>query len=123
MIGRGAYGRPWFLRQVMDYLADGSRTPAPGLARRVEIMLEHYEVLLMLYGRHTGVRVARKHLGWYAKGIDGAADFRARMNGEDDPARVPQMIRALFAPAPGDTLDGMAPETAAAWWRRCPSSP
>ena len=98
MIGRGAYGRPWFLRQVIDYLRDGSRTPAPGLARRVEVMLEHYEALLALYGRHNGVRVARKHLGWYAKGIDGAADFRARMNREDDPARVKDMIRALFAP-------------------------
>jgi tRNA-dihydrouridine synthase B len=98
MIGRGAYGRPWFLRQVIDYLRDGSRTPAPGLARRVEVMLEHYEALLALYGGHNGVRVARKHLGWYAKGIDGAADFRARMNREDDPARVKDMIRALFAP-------------------------
>jgi tRNA-dihydrouridine synthase B len=98
MIGRGAYGRPWFLRQVIDYLRDGSRTPAPGLARRVEVMLEHYEALLALYGRHNGVRVARKHLGWYAKGIDGAADFRARMNREDDPARVKDMIRALFTP-------------------------
>src|SRR3546814_5697857 len=85
MVGRGAYGRPWFLRQVIDYLRDGSRTPAPGLARRVEVMLEHYEALLTLDGRHNGVRIARKHLGWYARGIDGAADFRARMNGEDDP--------------------------------------
>src|SRR3546814_15082199 len=97
MVGRGAYGRPWFLRQVIDYLRDGSRTPAPGLARRVEVMLEHYEALLTLYGRHNGVRIARKHLGWYARGIDGAADFRARMNGEDDPARVVAMIRAHFA--------------------------
>lgn len=110
MIGRGAYGRPWFLRQVMDYLADGRRTPEPGLARRVEIMLEHYEALLTLYGRHTGVRVARKHLGWYAKGIAGAAEFRARINAEDDPARVKQMIAALFASA----LEAGTPERVAA---------
>jgi tRNA-dihydrouridine synthase B len=100
MVGRGAYGRPWFLRQVIDYLRDGSRTPAPGLVRRVEVMLEHYEELLTLYGRHHGVRIARKHLGWYAQGIEGAADFRARMNGEDDPLRVKEMIRALVAAAP-----------------------
>jgi len=75
MVGRGAYGRPWFLRQVMDYLRDGSRTPAPGLARRIEVMLRHYEDLLTLYGRHHGLRIARKHLGWYAKGLDGAAEF------------------------------------------------
>ena len=97
MIGRGAYGRPWFLRQVIDYLKDGSRTPAPPLARRIEVMLEHYDALLALYGSRHGVRIARKHLGWYARGIDGAAAFRASMNREDDPARVKQMIQELFA--------------------------
>lgn len=110
MVGRGAYGRPWFLRQVMDYLRDGRRTAEPPLARRVEVMLEHYEALLSLYGKHTGVRIARKHLGWYAKGIEGAAEFRARVNGEDDPARVKQMIGALFAPA----LDGAPRQRVAA---------
>jgi tRNA-dihydrouridine synthase B len=113
MIGRGAYGRPWFLRQVIDYLGDGRRTPEPGLARRVEVMLEHYEALLTLYGRHTGVRVARKHLGWYARGIAGAADFRARVNTEDDPARVIAMIHGLFAPAMDGALDGLAEREAA----------
>ena len=98
MIGRGAYGRPWFLRQVIDYLKDGSLTPAPPLARRIEVMLEHYEDLLALYGSRHGVRIARKHLGWYANGIDGAAAFRAAMNREDDPARVRAMIQALIAP-------------------------
>ncbi|MGE5767448.1 MAG: tRNA dihydrouridine synthase DusB, partial [Bacteroidota bacterium] len=61
-------------------------------------------------GRHTGVRVARKHLGWYAKGIAGAADFRARVNTEDDPARVKQMIAALFA----SVLEAEVPEREAA---------
>src|SRR3546814_11155760 len=58
MVGRGAYGRPWFLRQVIDYLRDGSRTPAPGLARRVAVMLEHYEALLPLVGRKDRTSVA-----------------------------------------------------------------
>jgi len=102
MIGRGAYGRPWFLRQVMDYLKDGSRTPEPGLARRLEVMRRHYEDLLSLYGSHHGVRIARKHLGWYAKGFDGAAEFRARMNREDDPAKVIAMIEGLFLGAAAD---------------------
>jgi len=97
MVGRGAYGRPWFLRQVMDYLKHGGRTAEPPLARRIEVMLEHYEALLALYGSRHGVRIARKHLGWYAKGIDGAAAFRAEVNREDDPARVKEMIQALFA--------------------------
>lgn len=96
MIGRGAYGRPWFLRQVMDYLKDGTRRPDPAPERRLSVMQRHYEALLTLYGRHHGVRIARKHLGWYAKGLAGAAEFRARMNREDDPEKVLQMITALF---------------------------
>ncbi|MGF1592022.1 MAG: tRNA dihydrouridine synthase DusB [Kiloniellaceae bacterium] len=99
MIGRGAYGRPWFLRQVIDYLRDGSRTPAPGLECRAETMLEHYDALLSLYGTRTGLRIARKHLGWYAKGLDGEAEFRAAVNREEDPARVVEMIGVLFAGA------------------------
>jgi len=98
MIGRGAYGRPWFPRQVTDYLRDGTKTPAPELSARVALMTEHYEALLEHYGRYHGLRIARKHLGWYAKGIEGAAEFRAGMNREDDPARVMEMIRALFQP-------------------------
>ncbi len=99
MIGRGAYGRPWFPRQVIDYLRDGTRTAEPSLARRVDVMLAHYEGLLALYGAHHGVRIARKHLCWYAKGFDGAAVFRARMNREEDPALVKNMIRALLTPS------------------------
>ena len=99
MIGRGAYGRPWFLRQVIDYLRDGSRPNEPSLAQRVEVMLEHYEGLIALYGPYTGVRIARKHLGWYAKGLAGAAEFRATVNREEDPSRVKEMILRLFEPA------------------------
>lgn len=99
MVGRGAYGRPWFLRQVIDHLRDGSLPVEPSLALRIDVMLEHYEGLLGLYGPRTGVRIARKHLGWYAKGLAGAAEFRAAVNREDDPARVKEMILRLFEPA------------------------
>ena len=98
MIGRGAYGRPWFLGQVIDYLRDGALASEPGLALRIETMMEHYEGLLALYGPHTGVRIARKHLGWYAKGLNGAAEFRAAVNREDDPARVKDMILDAVEP-------------------------
>jgi tRNA-dihydrouridine synthase B len=95
MIGRGAYGRPWFPRQVIDHLRGVPVLPEPALAERIKVMLAHYEGLLELYGAHHGVRIARKHLGWYAKGFAGAAEFRARMNREEDPARVRAMITAL----------------------------
>ncbi len=98
MIGRGAYGRPWFLRQVIDYLRDGSRPSEPSLAQRIQVMLEHYEGLLELYGPRTGVRIARKHLGWYAKGLPRAAEFRAAVNREEAPERVKGMIAGLLDP-------------------------
>jgi len=98
MIGRGAYGRPWFPRQVMDQLRGAAITPEPSPAEKTEVMLDHYEGLLALYGRRHGVRIARKHLGWYAKGFAGAAEFRARMNREEEPQRVREMILSLGDP-------------------------
>ncbi len=96
MIGRGAYGRPWFLRQVMHFLRTGGVLPEPGLAERRRLLEAHYEAILTHYGTRSGVRIARKHLGWYCRGLAGAADFRARINREDDPAMVRQAVRAFF---------------------------
>ena len=87
MIGRGAYGRPWFLQQVIHFLKTGERLPDPPLARQREILLDHYDDMLSHYGVETGVRVARKHLGWYARGFPGAAEFRNRVMKLDRPRR------------------------------------
>jgi len=97
MIGRGAYGRPWLPGQVAGYLADGRRRPDPDLAARREIVSEHYEAVLSHYGTGQGVRIARKHLGWYAHGLSGAAAFRQAVNGEDDPRRVVRLIDEVFS--------------------------
>ena len=99
MIGRGAYGRPWFLAQVMHFLRTGQRLPDPSLAEQYGIVRGHYEAMLSHYGNETGVRMARKHLGWYAKGLPRAAEFRAAMNREPDPVRVREMLAAFFLPA------------------------
>ena len=96
MIGRGAYGRPWFLRQVMHFLRTGKVLPEPGLAERRRLLEAHYEAILSHYGTRSGVRIARKHLGWSSRGLAGAADFRARINREDDPAKVRQALRAFY---------------------------
>lgn len=98
MIGRGAYGRPWFLQQVAHFLKTGERLPDPSLAVQLDVMLEHYEAMLSHYGRESGVRVARKHLGWYVKGLPGAADFRDRIMRVSDPAAVPDTVRAFYEP-------------------------
>ncbi|MCA1652816.1 MAG: tRNA dihydrouridine synthase DusB [Sphingomicrobium sp.] len=98
MIGRGAYGRPWLLGQVMSDLASGGSRPAPDLDEQLAVLLEQYEAMLTLYGAEAGVKIARKHLGWYTKGLPGSAEFRNRVNTVDDPARVTAMLRDFYAP-------------------------
>lgn len=98
MIGRGCYGRPWFAGQVMHYLATGERLSDPPLARQLEIVLGHYEDMLSHYGTTVGSRIARKHIGWYSKGLRGGGEFRSVINRSDDPAEVRQMIRAFYEP-------------------------
>jgi tRNA-dihydrouridine synthase B len=88
MVGRGACGRPWFLRQIMHFLETGERLNDPTLTERRDILLAHYEDMMSHYGVEAGVRVARKHLGWYARGFPGAAEFRNRVMKLSDPAAV-----------------------------------
>ncbi len=99
MIGRGAQGRPWLLRQVSHFLKTGEKLPPPPLGAQLDMVLDHYDAILAHYGTVIGVRMARKHLGWYSKGFAGAAEFRAAMNRMDDPQPVRAAIRALYEPA------------------------
>jgi tRNA-dihydrouridine synthase B len=96
MIGRGACGRPWFLRQVAAFLRSGRRLADPPLSYRRDLLLSHYEALLSHHGRHAGVRIARKHLGWYVAELPGAREFRRVACGEDEPHVVMSLVRAFF---------------------------
>ncbi len=102
MIGRGAYGRPWFLAQVIEFLKSGRRLPDPPPARRLATVLAHFDAMLTHYGTHAGVRMARKHLGWYAKGFPGAAEFRARVMTLTEPEAVRAALRAAWEPVLAD---------------------
>ncbi|MDP6952564.1 MAG: tRNA-dihydrouridine synthase, partial [Alphaproteobacteria bacterium] len=96
MIGRAACGRPWFPGQVAAFLASG-REPAPlSLSERLAVVLEHYEAMLTQYGTDRGLRNARKHLGWYAQGLPGAARFRETVFRLTEPAAVIDALRNLF---------------------------
>ncbi len=100
MIGRGAYGRPWFLKQVIHFLKTGERLPDPALAEQREILLGHYDDMMSHYGVESGVRVARKHLGWYARGFPGAAEFRNRVMKLTDPAAVRAAVNGAWDVSP-----------------------
>ncbi len=101
MIGRGAQGRPWFPAQAIRYLRTGERMADPPLAERLGIVRRHFDDMLGHYGTVAGVRMARKHLGWYSKGLAGGAAFRAAVNGEADAARVRDMIETFYRPLCG----------------------
>ena len=98
MIGRGAYGKPWLLGQVMHWLRHGAALPDPTVDQQFDLILEHYETMLVHYGSETGVKMARKHLGWYTKGLPGSAEFRNRVNFIDNPAEVVRSLSAFYAP-------------------------
>ena len=98
MIGRGAYGRPWLLGQVMHWLAIGERRPDPDLAEQYDLILTHYRAMLDHYGEQTGVNMARKHLGWYTKGLPGSAEFRNRVNQVPDSRTVIDMLARFYEP-------------------------
>ena len=98
MIGRGAYGRPWLIAQVMAELAGEGRAPDPDLDEQLDTMLTQYEEMLDLYGAHTGVNLARKHVGWYTKGLPGSAELRNSVNQQDDPRVVVRMLQEFYSP-------------------------
>lgn len=98
LIGRGTYGRPWFPSQVIHFLQTGERLPDPALETQYAIVREHYDDILTHYGVQPGVRIARKHLGWYSKGLPDSAGFRAEVNELDDPDQVRQLLEDFYHP-------------------------
>ncbi|PWC55614.1 tRNA dihydrouridine synthase DusB [Azospirillum sp. TSO22-1] len=98
MIGRGTYGRPWFPSQVMHYLRTGERRPDPPLHAQLATLLEHFDAMLSHYGTEPGVRVARKHISWYSKGLQGSAEFRQEINQIDGADAVRERIRRFYTP-------------------------
>lgn len=110
MIGRAAQGRPWIFREVAHYLATGELLPEPGVAEVRDILLAHLEHLHAFYGEESGVRIARKHLGWYAKDRPENAAFRGVANRATTAADQLRLTRDYF-----DALvAGVSPEFAAA---------
>jgi tRNA-dihydrouridine synthase B len=98
MVGRGAYGRPWLLNQMIAWFSEGRRSPDPGLDEQYRGIIEHYDAMLDHYGIETGVNMARKHIGWYTRGLHGSAEFRNRVNQEPDPRVVKAMLAEFYAP-------------------------
>ncbi|WP_373475164.1 tRNA dihydrouridine synthase DusB [Sphingorhabdus sp.] len=98
MVGRGAYGKPWLLSQMMHWFKNGSTLPDPGIEAQHHLIIEHYRAMLDLYGNDVGLRCARKHIGWYTKGLTGSAEFRNFVNRIEDPEVVVQELARFYEP-------------------------
>lgn len=96
MIGRGCYGKPWLPAHMLHYLKTGEHLPTPSLAERKSLVVSHVENIYSYYGVNQGVMIARKHIGWYSKGLHGSAEFRSQVNQETDPKMVFAITEQFF---------------------------
>ncbi len=96
MIGRAAQGRPWIFREIGHFLATGTHLAPPLVAEVKRLLLEHLQDHYALYGEYTGVRSARKHIGWYVKTLPGGEAFRIRMNALEDCAAQVRAVSDYF---------------------------
>ena len=96
MLGRGCYGRPWFPAQVADFLDTGAAVPEPPLASQKDVLLGHYRSMLSHFGIDAGVRLARKHISWYSRGLPGSAEFRAAVNRLAEAEAVLRLIHGFY---------------------------
>jgi tRNA-dihydrouridine synthase B len=98
MVGRGAYGKPWLIKQISHYLKTNEKLPDPTFAEQLEIMLVHFADMIEHYGEETGIRMARKHIGWYSSGLHGSAEFRNKINKSYIVSEVVAMINEFYLP-------------------------
>ncbi len=98
MIGRACYGRPWLPAQIAHFLSTGKSLPEPDLSAQKGILLGHYEAMLTHFGADAGLRLARKHVAWYSRGLPGSAGFRAQIMRLSDAPSVIALIEGFYAP-------------------------
>jgi tRNA-dihydrouridine synthase B len=96
MIGRGAYGKPWFLNHVTKFLKMGKVLPSPVLPQQKTILLEHLDLMMNYYGFENGARMARKHITWYTKGLPLASESRQRIYSTKDLSSLINEIENLY---------------------------
>jgi tRNA-dihydrouridine synthase B len=96
MVGRGTYGRPWFINQIGHYLKHKTVLPDPSIQEQYSIIREHLDAILTHYGESTGIKIARKHVGWYSKGLTSSAEFRVAVNQVDTAVGMHQLINDFY---------------------------
>lgn len=113
MIGRAAYGRPWIIRDIIDYFRTGKTRPAPQGQELLSLILEHYDAMTGYYGDYGGVSIARKHIGWYCKDIDGYNHLKSGLNRMTNPEDVKSALKDLFAASEHSFTPKSTPDSSA----------
>jgi len=113
MIGRAAHGRPWIFREICHYLATGSHLPPPGAEEIRAVVLEHLDAMYVLYGEELGARVARKHIGWYARALPGGEALRRAAMCAGDAATQRAVVLQYFERLTGPANEPACQEQAA----------
>lgn len=98
MIGRGAYGKPWLISQIAHFLKTGEKSPDPTLEVQLNVVLDHYDEIIEHYGEDIGMKIARKHLGWYSSGLPNSGEFRATINQLSDVDDVKNKVKEFYGP-------------------------
>ncbi|MFV9923644.1 MAG: tRNA dihydrouridine synthase DusB [Anaplasma ovis] len=96
MIGRGAYGKPWLIKQALHFMKTREELPEPSASEKLRIVLKHYDSAVDYYGKDIGVKILRKHLGWYSASNTGSAYFRAQINTMSDPVAIREKLLEFF---------------------------
>lgn len=97
MIGRGTYGRPWFPNQVQHFLKTGEKLPDPTLSEKYQIIMGHLDHMMEHHGEQTGMMMAKKHIGWYSKGLSDSASFRLAAMQSTDYKDLTKLIETFFS--------------------------
>ncbi len=102
MIGRGCYGKPWLISQVAHFLATGEKLSDPSMEIQLKVVLEHYDAMIEHYGDDVGLKMARKHLGWYSSGLPKSSEFRASVNQINNIKDAKSKIQEFYGPLISD---------------------
>ena len=97
MIGRAAQGNPWIFKQIEHYLKHGEQLQSPAISEVRQTLIDHLHTLYEFYGDYTGVRMARKHIAWYSKGLRDGNPFRQQMNTLEHPQQQLDFTEQFFA--------------------------
>lgn len=96
MIGRGCYGKPWLISQIAHFLKTGEKLSPPPLDEQLKIILNHFDEMVDHYDGDTGVKIARKHLGWYSNGLPNSGEFRSKINQLVDVNEVKNKVKEFY---------------------------